>query len=146
MLKLFSRNSFLSIEKWIEDAKNEAGPNVTFLLIGNKNDLETREVETDEGRGLATKYGIGFLETSAKCNVNVREAFSKMSVEIMEKVESKKIFVDDVVNYIFFNLKGTQGVKFSRGYQENDHEKNKEALRQLKTDFVNKSDCNTCCY
>lgn len=86
------------IEKWMEDARNEANQNVTFLLIGNKSDLEDRrEVETEEGRYLAQKFGMNFLETSAKSNINVREAFSKMSVQIMEKVSSGIITVDGVV-------------------------------------------------
>lgn len=38
---------------------------------------------------LADKYGISFIETSAKDNMNVREAFSKASLDIMKKVDSE---------------------------------------------------------
>lgn len=86
----------------MEDAKNEANPNVSFLLIGNKSDLhDRREVSFEEGKAFASHYGIDFLETSAKSNINVREAFSKMSVTIMDKVLSGAVIVDDIVNSDF---------------------------------------------
>jgi hypothetical protein len=56
------------------------------------------------GNSLANKFKISFIETSAKNNLNVREAFSKSSVEIMKKVTSGGILVDAA---------GTEGVKIS---------------------------------
>ena len=37
-----------------------------LLLIGNKNDLPDRQVTFEEGQALADKYGMLFMETSAK--------------------------------------------------------------------------------
>ena len=50
------------------------------VLVGNKCDLEeNRQVITEEGKRLAEEYGIPFLETSAKDNINVEDAFMKIT-------------------------------------------------------------------
>ena len=44
------------------------------ILVSNKVDNdEKRKVSIDEGRQLAEKNGIHFIETSAKSNVNITE-------------------------------------------------------------------------
>jgi len=49
---------------------------VPFLLVGNKIDLESqRQVDSIRGQELAAKYDCSFMETSAKNNTNVDEAF-----------------------------------------------------------------------
>jgi len=49
---------------------------IPFLLVGNKADLEDeRQVDQMRGQELAAKYDCQFLETSAKTNRNVEEAF-----------------------------------------------------------------------
>lgn len=46
------------------------------ILIGNKCDWdEKRAVSLDQGRALADEFGLRFLETSAKANEGVEEAF-----------------------------------------------------------------------
>jgi len=46
------------------------------VLIGNKADLESmRQVATVEGRDLARTFGCPYIETSAKENMNVNNAF-----------------------------------------------------------------------
>ena len=44
------------------------------MLIGNKCDLsDQRAVDKERGQLLADEYGIGFMETSAKDNINIKE-------------------------------------------------------------------------
>ncbi len=45
------------------------------ILVGNKSDMaeERRAVSYSSGKALADEYGIPFLETSAKDNVNVEQ-------------------------------------------------------------------------
>ncbi len=46
------------------------------ILIGNKCDWdEKRAVSLEDGRRLADEFGLRFLETSAKANEGVEEAF-----------------------------------------------------------------------
>jgi GTPase KRas protein len=47
-----------------------------IVLVGNKKDLNSeRQVSEEEGKQLAEKFKIPFVETSAKTNENVSEAF-----------------------------------------------------------------------
>jgi len=80
--------SFKNVEKWLKEVKEHAEPHLVTLLIGNKNDLEDkRAVKTEEGAEFAEKQGLGFVETSAKNNVNIETAFNKLVTEIFETLE-----------------------------------------------------------
>lgn len=46
-----------------------------MILVGNKRDKSTRKVTIDEGRELASKFGLQFWETSAEDGTNVQLAF-----------------------------------------------------------------------
>jgi GTPase SAR1 family protein len=49
---------------------------VNKILIGNKSDWnEKRQVSQEQGRALADELGIRFMETSAKVNEGVEDAF-----------------------------------------------------------------------
>mmetsp|Transcript_17305 Transcript_17305/g.31182 ORF Transcript_17305/g.31182 Transcript_17305/m.31182 type:complete len:188 (+) Transcript_17305:5963-6526(+) len=52
---------------------------VTFALVGNKSDLESRrQVPEDKGRQLALLWGCSFYETSAKNRVNHEQCFMNL--------------------------------------------------------------------
>jgi len=45
-----SQNSFKSINKWVEDVREERGNDVVIMLVGNKSDLQDlRQVTTTQG-------------------------------------------------------------------------------------------------
>ena len=53
------------------------------ILIGNKTDLGgDREVAPEKGKNFAEAHGFFFMETSAKMDLNVKEAFE----EVLKKV------------------------------------------------------------
>jgi len=54
------------------------------IIIGNKADVSDseRQVSRSEGEALAKKYGIQFLESSAKNNININEIFETLGHEI----------------------------------------------------------------
>lgn len=82
--------SFRQVEMWMGEVDKFAAPNVNRLLIGNKIDLAgERKVKTEEGAALAKKYGIKFLETSAKAATNVVDAFKEMTKEMHSRIIKK---------------------------------------------------------
>lgn len=49
------------------------------MLVGNKCDMDSeRVVSNADGKATATKFNIGFIESSAKTNVNVQEIFFEL--------------------------------------------------------------------
>ena len=91
-----SRDSFNSINSWIEACKNQSPKTIFFVLIGNKSDLEERrEVSKEEGQELADKLGVLFYETSAKTGDNVNELFRDSADEIAKKIEKNLYNLDD---------------------------------------------------
>jgi GTPase SAR1 family protein len=70
----FRRDTFNHLATWLEDARQHANANTTIMLIGNKNDLESkRAVSYEEGKAFALANGLFFMETSAKTSDNVEQ-------------------------------------------------------------------------
>ena len=83
------RCSFKNVINWIKMAEvNE--PNAIKILVGNKCDIPERVVTEEEGKELANKYNMKFFETSAKINMNVKEAFECLIKEILDTLLGKK--------------------------------------------------------
>lgn len=82
-----SKESFNKIDYWFNDVKDKLGDYQShFILFGNKNDLQhKREVSTKEGKTLADKYRIPFLEGSAKTGINIDELFLTLITHIINK-------------------------------------------------------------
>lgn len=90
------RDSFEHVKNWMADVDKFAKEGVLRILVGNKCDLEhKRQVSIDNGKELADKYGIKFLETSAKETVNIEELF----------VSTTRIFLSKQVNSTPFGQK-----------------------------------------
>lgn len=72
---------------WIDQIKKYASENVKLLLVGNKSDLaDQRVVSYQDGKDWADQHNIPFLETSAKNNSNVEQAFLTMARTIKEQM------------------------------------------------------------
>jgi Ras-related protein Rab-8A len=64
------------IRTWHSQIDQHASAGVNKILIGNKCDWDEKRVVTvEQGRELADEFGLRFLETSAKANEGVEEAF-----------------------------------------------------------------------
>jgi len=73
------RETFDNIEKWNKEAKQDES-DVMLILIANKIDLENeRKVTEEEGKALAEKLQIPYLETSALNKDIVDEAFKTLA-------------------------------------------------------------------
>ena len=61
---------------------------MVIMLIGNKNDLDSRrQVSFEEGERFARENGLIFMETSAKTAYNVEDVFLKTSSMIYENID-----------------------------------------------------------
>ncbi|KAK0720485.1 ribosomal S3Ae family-domain-containing protein [Lasiosphaeris hirsuta] len=79
-----SRASFLTMERWFDEAEANTVEAVALYLVGAKLDkAETgREVSSEEGQALADAHSARFCEASAKTRVNVRRPF----VDIVDQI------------------------------------------------------------
>uniref|UniRef100_A0A0M3HR47 Ras-related protein SEC4 n=1 Tax=Ascaris lumbricoides TaxID=6252 RepID=A0A0M3HR47_ASCLU len=83
-----NEKSFDNIKNWIRNIEEHASSDVDRMIIGNKCDVEERrQVSRERGEQLAIEYGTKFLETSAKANINVEEAFFTLARDIKLKTE-----------------------------------------------------------
>jgi len=90
------RETFHHLETWLEDARRHSNSTMTIMLIGNKSDLDSRRAVTfDEGEQFAKQHGLIFMETSAKTDENVEEAFISTAKLIYDKIQRRLI---DVTN------------------------------------------------
>ena len=86
------KESFKNISNWLIEIEKNASKNILRILIGNKSDLEDKRVITyAQGKEFADTYGLKFIETSAKKNLNVSEAFETLGRELMNAGAEKKI-------------------------------------------------------
>ena len=79
-----SRLSFTNVSTWLKEINENAPEEIQKILIGNKCDLNEREVTTEEGQKLAEENGMKFFETSAKNDINVKETFEAITKDILD--------------------------------------------------------------
>ncbi|RXN25137.1 tropomyosin alpha-1 chain-like isoform X1 [Labeo rohita] len=85
-----NEKSFDNIKNWIRNIEEHASADVEKMILGNKCDInEKRQVSKDRGEKLALEYGIKFMETSAKANINVENAFLTLARDIKAKMDTK---------------------------------------------------------
>jgi Ras-related protein Rab-2A len=82
------RDTFNHLSRWLDEARLNANPHMVIMLIGNKMDLDKREVSFDEGARFAQENGLVFMETSAKTAQNVEEAFLNTTRKIYENIQA----------------------------------------------------------
>ena len=86
------KDSFKNLSNWLIEIEKNASKNVLKVLIGNKTDLEDKRVVSyNQGKEFADTYGLKFIETSAKKNLNVNEAFETLGRELMIASADKKV-------------------------------------------------------
>jgi Ras-related protein Rab-2A len=82
-----NKNSFHSLDSWLNDIKTLGNPDINIFLIGNKIDLEDkREITKEMGEEFCKNHGIKlFLETSAKTGINAQNVFLEASKLLYEQ-------------------------------------------------------------
>lgn len=73
---LTDKDSFDHLKSWLSDIDKHAKEGVLKVLVGNKKDLTNkRQISEDAAKEFATKYGMVYMETSAKDSSNVDDLF-----------------------------------------------------------------------
>ncbi|KAF5361610.1 hypothetical protein D9758_007351 [Tetrapyrgos nigripes] len=79
--------SFNNIRTWHANIEQHASEGVNKILIGNKSDwVDKKAVTEEQGRELANELGVKFMETSAKVNEGVEEAFFTLARDIKTRL------------------------------------------------------------
>lgn len=80
------RESFDHVTQWLNEARQNADPELIITLVGNKNDRDMeRQVTFEEGHDFAIRHGLHFLETSAVTGHMVDEAFQATAGIVFRK-------------------------------------------------------------
>ncbi|KXJ92890.1 P-loop containing nucleoside triphosphate hydrolase protein [Microdochium bolleyi] len=86
-----NRKSFLSLDRWIEEARSNASENAVIYLVGTKLDKvapgATRAVSAEEAKAFAHSQGAGYCEVSAKTRANIKQPFVEVVGEIVRHPE-----------------------------------------------------------
>ncbi|KAL0910532.1 hypothetical protein M5K25_021525 [Dendrobium thyrsiflorum] len=86
------RATFENIERWLRELREHTDPNIVVMLVGNKSDLRHLvAVSTDDGKALAERESLFFMETSALESTNVENAFSEVLTQIYRIVSRRAV-------------------------------------------------------
>ena len=70
---------------------NEKAPaNIVITLVGNKIDLESRQVRTEEAEEFAKSLGLRYFEVSAKSNQGIDEMFTEVAKALPRESINKR--------------------------------------------------------
>jgi len=88
---LTNMESFENVATWLADVRKFGAEGMPMILVGNKNDCgPKRLVTTEMGQALADKIGCKYVETSAKENTKVDDAFTYLVDECLARRSKPK--------------------------------------------------------
>lgn len=79
------RATFEHLEQWAHDVLAAASLDTVLAIVGNKTDLEDREVSAEEGAALALRLNAQYYEVSAKSDIGVDAAFVGAALAAIRK-------------------------------------------------------------
>ena len=78
--------SYEKIKDWMDQIlSNTQKDEIGLVLLGNKCDVEPRNVTEEQGLKLAEELKIIYFETSALTGQGIKEAFEQLTIDIMKK-------------------------------------------------------------
>ncbi|KAK4487092.1 hypothetical protein RD792_006407 [Penstemon davidsonii] len=90
------RPTFENALRWLKELRDHTDPNIVVMLIGNKSDLRHLiSVSTEDGKDLAERESLYFMETSALEATNVDNAFTEVLAQIHQIVSRKAVELTD---------------------------------------------------
>ncbi|NVM02017.1 MAG: GTP-binding protein [Candidatus Helarchaeota archaeon] len=87
MFDITSIESFQHLDNWIKDVSEAFSPKkVKGIIVGNKIDLESqRIIKKEDAEAIAKKFGLDYIEVSAKSGEKINEAFTLLAKIVMKK-------------------------------------------------------------
>ena len=83
------RKSFESLTNWMSEfvlqGEVQEVESFPFVIIGNKIDINQRQVSTEEATEFCASKGIPYFEASAKQDIGIQEAFEKITKLSIER-------------------------------------------------------------
>ena len=77
------KQSFVNIDKWIEDVRNERGGDVIIMVAANKSDIaDRRTVSVEEIEKKSKELNVKMLEVSAKTGSNIKVLFRNLAQDL----------------------------------------------------------------
>lgn len=102
------KQTFDNVQRWLRELRDHADSNIVIMMAGNKSDLNhLRTVSEQDGRALAEKEGLSFLETSALEAVNIEKAFQTILGEIYHVISKKALAAQEAVGTTALPGQGT---------------------------------------
>lgn len=87
---LSNKKSFEDLAYWVNLILDNTSPKV-MCLVGNKSDLIVDKsnpvIEEDAINSFCEKYGMRYLQTSAKDNINIEEMFQHITISLFREAE-----------------------------------------------------------
>ena len=78
--------SYEKIKDWMDQIlSNTQQEEIGLVLLGNKCDMEPRNVTEEQGKKMAEDLKISYFETSALNGQGIKEAFEQLTRDIMKK-------------------------------------------------------------
>ena len=83
---LTNRETFLSLNEWINHCRSVQNQNIDLILIGNKSDLnQDRVVSTEEAKKFASDNNIKYFEISAHNRNDINNLFNDAISDLFNK-------------------------------------------------------------
>ena len=82
--------TFKNVSSWMKDIQNNANrgndsSSIIIYLLGNKIDMDEREVDKNEAKNKAEELNMKYCEISCKLNINITEVIYNMVIDCYKK-------------------------------------------------------------
>ncbi len=73
-------DSFMKMSLWVKELRQQLGPELPIIVVGNKCDLESRrQINLAEAERYSRSLGLDHFSASARSGMNVKEMFSSLT-------------------------------------------------------------------
>lgn len=116
MFDVCNKRSFEDLDEWLNEIKkNSVNQDASIILVGNKIDLNNRNISLEDGSKFAKDNNLIYDETSSKEGINIVTVFNKVTKDIINKINMKNQFDDEVKENISLGIKESSRGKKGQG-------------------------------